>query len=266
MRPPIKCHGGKYFLKQWIIDKFPNNYETMVYGEPFIGGGNVFLNKNRSRHEVINDADPRVFSVWFQLRNNYTEFVKRLSNVSYSKKNFEMAKLVQEKLINENDFLNLAISEYILRHMSRGADRKSFGSSSRLRGGKPEYINAWLSSTINLQHIAKRLCEVDVKCDSAINIMLKYDSPNTFYYLDPPYLHNTRVTTNNYEYEMDESEHGILLETIKGLKAKVLISGYWSKLYEDSLRGWSVFKKEIINHSSQKKSKPLRTEILWANY
>jgi site-specific DNA-adenine methylase len=56
IRGPIKCHGGKFFLSQWIVDHFPNDYEEYDFIEPYVGGGSVFLNKNRSKTiEVIND-------------------------------------------------------------------------------------------------------------------------------------------------------------------------------------------------------------------
>ena len=178
---------------------------------------------------------------------------------------FDLAKNIQDKLINENDFLNLAVSEYIRRRMSRGADRKTFGWSERLRGGKPEYLNSWNTALDNLSHVAIRCQGVTVECLSAIEMIKKYDSPKTLFYLDPPYLHDTRVTKNNYEFEMDEADHRILLECLKVVRGRVLLSGYDNPIYNEYLVGWKRHVKSIVNHSSQKKQKPIKLEVIWSN-
>ena len=54
MKPLLKYHGGKHYLKDFIISNFPAGYENMVYVEPFLGGGSILLNKKKSmRTEVL---------------------------------------------------------------------------------------------------------------------------------------------------------------------------------------------------------------------
>jgi DNA adenine methylase len=55
------------------------------------------------------------------------------------------------------------------------------------------------------------------------------------FYLDPPYLHETRVSTADYDFEMSTDQHVELLEAIDQCAGNVLLSGYPNKLYNESL-------------------------------
>jgi hypothetical protein len=59
-------------------------------------------------------------------------------------------------------------------------------------------------------------------------------------YCDPPYLFETRSSgRTRYAYELGhDDEHRALLDIITALPCMVMISGYWSRLYADRLRGW----------------------------
>jgi DNA adenine methylase len=59
---------------------------------------------------------------------------------------------------------------------------------------------------------------------------------NELVYCDPPYMHETRGRTDLYRFEMDDRQHAALLDTIKALPCRVMISGYWTKLYAAALQ------------------------------
>lgn len=58
-----------------------------------------------------------------------------------------------------------------------------------------------------LPEIATRLMRVQIENRPAIQIINLYDSPNTLFYCDPPYIHETRGDTKAYGYEMTDSQH-----------------------------------------------------------
>jgi DNA adenine methylase len=103
----------------------------------------------------------------------------------------------------------------------------------------------------------------------AVAVIHKFDAPETLFYLDPPYLHETRATTSEYgAFEMDEMAHRELLATIThpSRKAKFMLSGYDSALYREFLGGWTRHTFDVPNHASGAKKKQTKTEILWTNF
>ena len=79
-------------------------------------------------------------------------------------------------------------------------------------------------------------------------------------YVDPPYLPETRKDLDLYTYEMSEEDHVELLACLISLPCMVMISGYDSALYNDTLTGWSTH-----TFSAQTRRGPA-TEKIWFNY
>jgi len=52
-------------------------------------------------------------------------------------------------------------------------------------------------------------------------------------------MHKTRGRTDLYRYEMDNRQHVALLDIIKALPCRVMISGYWTTLYSAALKNWN---------------------------
>jgi DNA adenine methylase len=80
-------------------------------------------------------------------------------------------------------------------------------------------------------------------------------------YCDPPYLMNTRSSQRaRYTYELGDERHPALLDILTALPCRVMLSGYWSKLYADRLTSWHTTKYRAMTHGGQ------RTEWLWCNF
>lgn len=79
-------------------------------------------------------------------------------------------------------------------------------------------------------------------------------------YIDPPYVLGTR-TGNQYMHEMTDSDHEELLKALLQSKAKIMLSGYESEMYNDYLSKWE--KKQFSSCAGQ--GKP-RIETVWMNY
>lgn len=263
-RPIVKCHGGKFYLCDWIISHFPSNAKDYTYIEPFVGGGSVFFNKPRVGVSVLNDLDSHLVNIYSCLKSEDI-FLDKLRKVSYNKQTFEQALLTDTKNL---DKIELAINEYILRRMSRGGLKKSFAWSTRLRGGLPGDVNAWNTAITQLPILRKKLVDNHalIRNDTALSLLMRLDHKKCFVYCDPPYLHETRVSKKAYSKEMKEDDHIELADILNTYKGKVLLSGYHSPLYDKLYKNWRCIEKQIVNHSSQQKKKPIKTEVLWANY
>jgi len=80
-------------------------------------------------------------------------------------------------------------------------------------------------------------------------------------YCDPPYLLSTRTSRHRYAHEFgSDQEHTALLTLLQGLKCRVLLSGYPSRLYDEMLAGW-----RCIAYRTRTRGRTL-TECLWFNF
>ncbi len=265
LRPPVKTHGGKRYLREWIISHFPKGYHALTYCEPFCGGASVFLNKKKSQREIISDLDKGVISIFRMLKRSPRHFIDSLENLEYKESVFLEEK---NKVFTDYDVMERAIHEYVLRRMSRGGMKETFAWSERLRGGLPGDLNAWNTMLEVLPKLADRVKDTTILNQDFREVMADYDRRDLLLYLDPPYLTTTRSKGSGdiYSHEMSEKAHREMLELCNISKGKVVISGYYSELYKNTLKNWNMVKKEIPNHSSQSKSKERREECLWFNY
>jgi len=266
LRPPVKTHGGKFYLCEFIISNFPENYQELTYCEPMCAGASVFLNKEPGHNEVISDIDTGLVYVFKALRDEPKEFIDRLKRIRYTERSFKMA--VNRAKQDFADYLDHAVNEYMLRRMSRGGMKKAFAWSDRERGGQPGDVNAWETMLCQLPVVAERVKNTVILNKPVFEILKVWDEEDTLFYLDPPYLPETRTdgATAVYDHEMTVEDHIALLALAKNCKGKVIISGYSSPLYNRTLKGWKVKKKNVPNNSSQAKTKDRRIEVLWMNY
>ena len=98
--------------------------------------------------------------------------------------------------------------------------------------------------------------------DDAINYLNNYRfTGKELVYCDPPYLRETRKNGERlYKYEYSCEQHSELLEVLKTLSCMVMISGYESTLYKESLKGWHTHSFRAVCHHG------VATEWLWMNY
>ena len=240
----------------------------MTYLEPFCGAASVFFNKEKSKEEILNDVDEGMAKILWALRDEPKNFVGRLKRTKYCEETFVRA---QRKLSKGSvaDYLDYAVNEYIVRRMSRGGLKSAFAWSDRKRGGKPGDVNAWETMIIQLPHLADRLKGVYILNKSTLDILKAFNDPNTLVYCDPPYLDITRTVPDAYEHELSEDDHIELATILNTFKGKAMISGYSSPLYRSLFNpdtGWKCRRKRVVNHSSQTKTKTVKTECLWCNF
>lgn len=129
-------------------------------------------------------------------------------------------------------------------------------------------VSKWLSRIDHaLPVIIARLRIVQIEGLDASDIIPRYDSAETLFYCDPPYLPETRRDTEIYPYEMTIEQHRQLLQVLCSIKGMIVLSGYPSELYRSQLDGWERFEFNVSCHSAHKQGQPdsRRTETIWLN-
>ncbi len=263
LRPPFKCHGGKYYLCDWVIRNFPDKYEEMTYLELFGGAASVLLNKKRSIKEIYNDLHQPTANIFSCLVQDSINFIQKIHNTDYSEKSFKAAHEVKFKF----GTLDSAVAELVLRRMSRGGMKKHFSWSTRTRGGRPGDLNAWETFKSQFPLISDRVQKLEVYSTCAFKLMEDYlEDPMSLMYLDPPYVTGTRTAKAIYDCEISDDDHRELARLANKAAGCVIISGYDSPLYRQLYKKWNWVTKEVANNSGQGKIKQRRIECLIKNY
>jgi DNA adenine methylase len=276
---PLKWHGGKSYLADWIIERMPRH---LHYVEPFAGGLAVLLAKNPydPRHqwgdkthekgisEVVNDLNGELMNFWRVLQDEeaFKRFQRIVEATPFSQPQWEQAgnRMMPRKELD----VKAAVAFFVRCRQSRAGGFKSFATLSRNRTRRQmnEQASAWLNCVEGLPDVHARLKRVVVLCDDALKVIKQQDGERTLFYLDPPYVHGTRSATDAYQHEMDESAHRKLLSTIKQCRGRVILSGYPNELYDRVLKKWNRYDREIDNKVSGARAKRVMTESLWCNF
>lgn len=93
-----------------------------------------------------------------------------------------------------------------------------------------------------------------------MEVIERFNYENVFMYLDPPYLFGVR-SGKQYKHEMSDTEHEDMLKLVLQSKAKIMISGYESEMYNEYLKDWN----KTCFSSCAEHGKP-RKEVVWMNY
>jgi DNA adenine methylase len=261
LRPPVKWHGGKHYLCQQIIALFPPHH---TYVEPFGGGASVLLNKEVCPVEVYNDLDTRITRLFRVLRDHGGELGRRLALTPYSEVEFK------EALEPTSDEIEQARRDFVQWRLSLGGRGDSFSFTlHRVRRGMADVVSGYLSMIDDqLPLIVERLRRVEIVQRPAIDVIRTWDSSETLFYCDPPYVHETRHESSRdvYGCEMNGQDHRKLAKALNSCKGKVVLSGYPSELYEELYAKWRRTEFELANHAAGGKSKARMREVLWTNW
>lgn len=261
-RPPLRWHGGKWRLAPWIIQHFPPH---ACYVEPFGGGASVLLRKQRAALDVYNDLDRAVVTLFQLLRDSPDELIRRVELTPFSRSDFDRS---QDYTAQPEDDISLCLNLLIRSHMGfsssgacgRGGHQKTGFRGRGVRAGTTPPEN-WRRFPPVLREVAQRMQGVVIEDRPALDLMAAHDDPETLFYLDPPYLPETRDQGADYMHEMTEEDHRALLNALPGFRSKIVLSGYSSALYDEALDGW--FRRDRATHAEG--ARP-RTEVIWMNF
>lgn len=233
MKTPIKYHGGKHYLASKIVNLFPQSYRNYV--EPFAGGLSVLFANNPNGHaEIVNDIDSDVANFWGVLRSEelFPLFQRRVEATAFDQHAFNEA----VTSASSNPVVR-AWAFFVIARQSLAGRQGTFAplTTSRLRRGMNEQASAWLSAVEGLPEVHERLKRVAVLNIPALDVIEKFDHPTTLFYLDPPYLPETRTAPKVYRHEMSREDHVKLLGRLLITNARIVLSGYPNELYDGML-------------------------------
>jgi len=257
-------YGGKFSHLDWLLPLLP---ECTHYCEPFAGSGAVLLNRQPSPVETYNDLDGEVVNFFRVLRQEKERLTEAIALTPFSREEFALACELDPGL---TDFERARRFFVRARQVRTGlAQTASLGRwancKNTSRAGMSGVVSRWLGGFENLEWIAERLLRVQIENRPALETIELYDSAETLFYCDPPYVHATRGDSNAYGFEMTNAEHAALAQTLNAAQGLVAISNYDCELMND-LYPAPTWRKHVSPEKTIHSTKDKRQEVLWVNY
>lgn len=265
MKQPFSYYGGKQRLIPELLRLIPPHKQ---YVETFTGGGTLFWCKPPSHNEVINDMNTAVTNFYWQVKTNFEALEKMISATLHSEAHY----LRSREIVNEEkaDPLERAWALWCQTSMT---------FSSIIGGGFAFGTNGCGYTTKNRRErftdkYAQRLESVEIFTRDAIELIELKDTPDTFFYCDPPY-----VSSEQGHYDGYTEAHFInLLSALQNIRGKFLLSSYPEKALmqwreECSVeklgaeRGWRCKDiRQIVSIDGKREEKKFKVECLTWNY
>lgn len=215
-RPLTGYIGGKWFLRGTICPLIDRDNHT-TYVEPFIGMGNVFLGRDRPRRiEVINDRSDQVVAVFRSLQRHADE----------------LARCVRFHLTSRTDYTRLfKVDPTTLTDIERAARfivlrKLTFSSKDPYPSGFS--TSASTAKVLDTGEIIRRIAALHERLDRVVienldfgELIRRYDTARTFFYLDPPYWNCTHLYR---EGGFKQADFARLAECLRRVKGRWLLS------------------------------------------
>ncbi len=221
---PFVRLGNKLKIVKTLEMYMPKDFKTYI--EPFVGSGSLILNLLlENKKVIINDIDKQLIDAY--------KYVKKVNKKNFLYMDKNLYKDVDEYLdvLNEiNDSLlskkKLTLKESFIKEMLNAL---TFGSKGQ---GKlyNKKINLIYRFDKRIPTLKDTLEDVIIENKDYSEIIKKYDSKKSFFFLDPPYQ-NSKQLYKHGDFDLVEFS-----KIVKQIKGKVMIT------LNDSMKVRELFK------------------------
>lgn len=245
MKKPFGIIGGKSRLSKKLVSLLPKDYENMIYVEPFAGGASLYFKKNPSnKYEVLNELDKQTYTLLNGFKKYNGDKIRTdLISVPQNKTVFNKLKNINYK----NQYQEFIKLLYLVKN-------SFFGQMNNYV--KQEYQNPDFSKY-------KERMKNTIITNADYKTTKKYDSKNTLYYFDPPYLNSKRL------YKHHEINYEELNEFLKSLTGKFLLTINYNPEFVKLFNSFNLYELETKYTPKLKTvggiAQPIR-ELLVMNY
>lgn len=206
--------GEKSKFASFITPNIPTDISTYV--EPFGGMFGVFFSldfsKFRNVNFIYNEINYLNYNLFDLLRYDI-RFIEIIKGIKVDKERYQKA---LREIFTETDRMTFAINWLIVLTCS---SPNEIGKDSWRGDTEFEVFKLkWKAYEPHLNKIFEIL-NSDYK-----EVISKYDSPETFFYLDPPYMGREKYYIN---HDFDENSHYELSHILNNIKGRFALSYYY---------------------------------------
>ncbi len=242
--------GGKWPIRDLVVSRFPQH---QTYVDVFGGSAAILLTKEKSDGEVFNDKNKEIANFFRVVKHRVAELAEESRHWIHSRSMWEGMKNSETPY----DEIQQAMRFWAVLQDSFGARGAHFGTAR-------ESVRSVTHARKYLDEVSDRLSDVHIENLDFSKIIKVYDSPETFFYLDPPYP-DTKGGSTNYNL-MTEDEWKALHLQLCNIKGKFLLSCNEHPFIVGLFKKFHIERFKVRQTLSKTKNMPMRNEILVSNY
>jgi len=231
--------GGKSKIGNWIVPFYPTDMETYVetFGGMFWCFYNMDLEKYPNLKKVVyNDFNPLNYNLFLCLKTSHTLLLEAINSIPCQERGVENTDSVYKEMFNSYqkelfdpkfvvqgpDYMVAAKYVYIVTQVFSGSKPESSNFIDLKGKYKSKYLT-FRDKLMNEKWIKKFLAITDIENMDFEEVITKYDSPSTYFYLDPPYWKTENYYSN---HDFDSKDHERLATVLGGIQGKFSLSYY----------------------------------------
>ncbi len=270
----ISYIGGKSRMSKWICEYIPNDIETYV--EVFGGAFWVYvkgdIHENPKLKEVVYNDKNRFMANLFKCMTKPREFIGLLN--IHKSQNPNKFKDFQDRLNYLSNCEDYELGNNGIAAMYAYVATQVFSGSKILESKfidlKGKYSSKYDALRRRMQdpEVIERLHKItQVENMGYLELIQKYDSPTTFFYVDPPYWKTENYYSN---HDFDSGDHELLCDVLKQIDGRFSLSYYdFPQLSEWLPKDkYTWIEREFTKAAGAQKGKKQNkgTELLIMNY
>lgn len=260
----IKRVGGKNKISQWIKNHLPPHN---VYCEGFAGSFAVGFSlpkpSGSKYRKVFNDLDGHLCNFFRVLRDQPEELSRAIELSPYSRKDFHDARsyIMAKRDFSQENSVERARQFVIYNRQSIFGKETETWCIARI-GENVAYT--WGKLPKDIIAMAEAMKGVYIENLDYKELIPKWDSPTSLFYMDPPYLD---VEKDFYQVnKQDGFDHEELAKQMLSIEGSFAVSYYDSEHIRDLYPGCRFETLEVIKHmQTDKKDKAKELLIIKEN-
>lgn len=255
---PISYVGGKSRMSKLLISTFP---EHKCYCEAFAGSAWVYFRKPQSQIEVINDLNGDLMNMYKCLKYHKDELIKNVLELPISRKLFDaMVSVANSETYSELTDIQRATSFYyrIMQGFGGKVIEQGFSAGARR---SPKLRSKNIEKRID--KASERLQNTVIECLPYSEVIHRYDTDETLFYLDPPYY-----GIENYYGKglFERKEYDKLAEQLRGINGKFIMTLNNRPEVKAIFQDFNIREADLHYSLNKKGGKWEANELIISNY
>jgi DNA adenine methylase len=236
--------GRKRRIKDIIEKHSPEEFD--IYVEPFVGTGDIYFHLTTPKiQSYLNDKDKMVVEGFELLKKNIPiTDIEKFKTMTHEMKKVFVKQSHSEPIDKLATILYIQAETYGGKCSGELIRSKSSNIETKLRK-VPKYSEFMKNTTIT---------------NGDYKTLLKHDTPNTFFFFDPPYEKSDKL------YSETEIDYRDMANKLKNLKGKFILTINDSPLIRDIFKDFEITPIDVMGRGKQGVGKGIRKELLIKNY